>query len=104
MLQLLHRGLLLARVRERIRIVRGNADRREDRSGARVERDDRALPVAEGVRRGLLDLLVDREHDPAGRGVLAEIPRFPNTDRVGGILSDERVGVGGLDAGETELG
>src|SRR5439155_13866677 len=73
------------------------------RSGPRSERDDRAPLAAEGVRGRLLDLLVDGGHDLARGGVLAEVAGTADGDRIGGVLSDERVSVGSLDPGEAEL-
>ena len=51
---------------EQVRVVRREAPQREDRSVARVDRDDRALAVAEEVARRLLQVLAHRQRDVAG--------------------------------------
>jgi len=68
------RGVLFGPIDDLVRVVRRHADRREDRTGPRIERHDRALSPASGVRRGLLDLEVDPEDDLARWAAISQVP------------------------------
>ncbi len=96
--QLVERGVLLGWVDDLVRVIARDADRGEYRAGPRIEGDNRALAAAERIRRGLLDLEVDAQKHLPGGGAIAKVARLPDRDRVGRILSDERVRVGGLHA------
>src|SRR5207248_3473932 len=88
---LIPRLILCRRRDDRVRVVVREAHRREDRAGARIERDHRAAPAGERVDGRLLHLWVDAEHDRAGRLALAEIARPPRRERIRSVLSDERI-------------